>query len=262
MKFNLTTVTKGMKSGWDKNGQIVLAVVAAGSAIGAVISAIKAGPKAASIKEEQAAKLEDLMERLKEKEINSEGFKKEQHSINIEAVKGCVVTYIPTAALLGISIGATACGYQVSIGKQAMLLGAYKALENRNGELEKKARELLGDEKFEAIENSIVQDTWSGRYFHSTPSKIRAAMIDASDDLGDSDQMSIAEIHDYISPSELVATECSENYGFISNDLNSNKMIPYSIGSAIKDDRSVTTFTLGNASLKPALLTGMDSCRW
>lgn len=289
-KLNMVGFKRGLRSAWNKNGQMVLAVTAAGTAIGAVVSAIKAGPKATAIKEERAEKLNELTEKLQEKEINQEEFKKEQRAINWQAAKEYACTYGTTAALLAISVGATACGYKVSIGKQAVLLGAYKALETRNGELTEKVKEVLGEKKFNALENDIIKDhiknsdidpemlkdpdpdakapyaytfwdAYNGRPFRATRSQVEQGMLKASRYLYGRDTITVNQIHEFIGGDQvgLVPSDSGESHGFISNDLDSDCLIPYSIEPIQVDgyENAMLALKLGKFGRRPALL-GFD----
>lgn len=289
MKINFNSFKNGLKTGWNKNGQAILAVVAAGSAIGAVIEAVKAGPKAASIKEERAAKLEELTKSLQDKNIETDHFKKEQRKLNWEAAKQYALTYGTTAALLAISVGCTAFGYKVSIGKQAVLLGAYKALELKNEELTDKVKEIVGEKKFKEIKNGIVKDhiengdvskipanetpvdengkpigpvhygcwdDYCGREFGPlTLTQIDIGMQKASRYCYGRDSITVNQIYEMLGGSiiGLRPTGAGERHGFISNDLDADCMIPYHTEAIMVDGRDEPAIAL-IFDKEPALL--------
>lgn len=264
-KMTWKRVQKLCKQKWNKYGQTGLAVVAGITAIGAVVSAIKAAPKAAKIKEDREAAMEEATECLKNGDISQEDFKKTQRDVNIQAAKEYALNYGMTAVFLTLNLGVTAIGYKISIGKQAALLGAYKALEVKHEELLEKAKEVVGEKKLDAIKSEIVKDhikeadidtskikepeyevgsdgnpvnkpydypcwdDYSGRPFMMNTTKIDIAMQKASRYCYGNESITVNEIYEYLGGEAvgLHPTGAGKNHGFISNDLNGDCMIPY-----------------------------------
>ena len=262
--FNLKKAGRYLRAGWNKNNQKILAVVAGACAIGAVVEAIRATPKANQIAEARRDELEDLSIRLQEEEINSEEHQKLVKETNFRAAKEFALCYGTTMCLLILSVGSTACNYKISIGKQAALLGAYKALEAKSGELIEKTKEIVGEKKFDEIKTGVVKDhldkaeipasikppeyekdadgnflakqymypCWedeSGRPFMSSVSTIDTAMRKASARCFARDSITLNEIYEILDPNGvyLYPNGFGETHGFISSQLNSEKLIPY-----------------------------------
>lgn len=146
------------KIGWNKHGQLILAVTSGVAAITATVLAFRAGEKAVEIKETRRDRLEDATIQLQNGEISQQDFEKEQRDANIEAVKGFFVYCGPAVAFVTVSIVSTAFGYKISIGKQAAALAALKIADSKRGELEAKAKEVIGEKKFEQIKDGILSD--------------------------------------------------------------------------------------------------------
>lgn len=261
---NFKKMGLSLKKGWAKNNQMVLAVMAGACAVGAVIEAIRATPKATKIKEDRKDQIDTLTIDLQDGEISQEEYKKGVKDANFQAAKEYALCYGTTAALLILSVGSTACNYKISIGKQAALLGAYKALEGKHEEFVEKAKELLGENKVDEIKTSIVKDKientkmpdsikdpvydkdadgnyltkpymypcwedWSGRPFMSSASKIEAAMIKASARAYSNGLITMNQIYDLLDPTheQLPPNKDGDQDGFLDSDLNSEKMLPY-----------------------------------
>lgn len=147
-----------VKRGWNKNGQLILAVTAGVSAITAVVLAFKGGEKVMDVKAEYDVKMCKATEDLQNGYITQEDFEKTRKDATIEKVKGFTVCYGPAIAFVTVSIVSTAFGYKISIGKQAAALAALKIAESKRGELEAKAKEIVGEKKFEEIKKGILTD--------------------------------------------------------------------------------------------------------
>ena len=262
--FSLKGLGKKAKLGWSKNNQKILALIAGACAIGAVFEAVRATPKALAIKEARKEDLEKLTENLQIEKITKEEFQKKQWEINLQSAKEYACCYGTTVCLLILSVGSTACNYKISIGKQAALLGAYKALESRSNEFIEKAKEVVGDKKFDEIKTSVVKDhidkaeipegikapeyekdadgnflakqymypCWedeSGRPFMNSVSGIDIAMRKASAKCFSRDSITLNEIYELLDPNGvyLYPNGFGETHGFISSQLNSEKLIPY-----------------------------------
>lgn len=263
-KFTFKRFGKSFKTCWSKNNQKILAILAGACAVGAVVEAIRATPKATQIAQERRDELDSLAMDLQDGEISSEDYQKKQREANWKAAKEYALCYGTTAALLILSVGSTACNYRVSIGKQAALIGAYKALEAKSSEIIEKTREIVGDKKFEEIKTSVVKDhidnakipdtikapeyekdadgnflakqymypCWedqSGRPFMSSVSQIDVALRKASGICYSRGEITLNEIFELLDPNSMYLTPNSfgERNGFVDGDLNSDKMIPY-----------------------------------
>lgn len=277
--FNLKKAGRYLKTGWNKNNQKILAVVAGACAIGAVVEAIRATPKATRISEARRCDLEDLALKLQEEEISVAEHQKQTREVNFRAAKEFALCYGTTMCMLALSLGSTACNYKISIGKQAMLMGAYKALEAKSGEFADKVKEVVGDKKLEEIKTGIVKDhldkaeipdtikapeyekdadgnflakqymypCWedkTGRPFMSSVTAIDIAMRKASARCYSRDTISLNEIFELLDPNGvyLPPNDYGEKYGFISQDLNSEKTLPYHTKAVDRDgfDHSFT----------------------
>lgn len=265
--INFRKVGRSLKTCWNKNNQVILAVVAGTCAVGAVFESGKATLKATKIHEERKEKIDKLTIRLQEGKISASDYKAKTRAVNFRAAKEYALTYGTTCALLALSLGSTACNYKISIGKQAALLGAYKALELTSGEFSDKVKEVVGDKKFDEIRHGIIKDQldkaeipdtikppeyekdadgnflakqylypcWdaqSGRPFMGSVSAIDTAMAKASNICIDRNESQITfnEIYELLDPTGiyLPANDFGETYGYLASDLKNNGYrIPY-----------------------------------
>ena len=236
---------------------MILACVAAGSAVAAVVSAVKAGPEAVRIQEARKVELERL---AKEKKDEKE-YKKDKLYVNFETGKAYALCFAPTAGFLLLCLGSIGYGYKISAAKYATLLGAYKTLQGKHTELEKKAREVIGDKKVDNIKKLIVSDhlqetdmpegiewvseedwekdrqgnviaknyptpcfdDWGKRIFPATRSKIEKAMIKYSQRLlnGWSEFVNVTMIYRELDPEGkyLPISVATDEYGWTEDDL-------------------------------------------
>ena len=255
-KFNLKSVGRGMKKGWDKNGQLICALVAAGCTVAAVVEAVKVGPVAVKIKEERQNELDILTADLQDGEISQEEYKKQVKETNVEAAKEYAYAFAPTAGFLMVSLASTAFGYKISMGKQAMLLAGYKALEYKSDQFIAKTKEIVGEKKLDEIKTAVIKDDiekadipdsikapeyekdkdgnflakaymypcWDsefGRPFMNSVSGIDMAMTKAATYCYSHEQISLSKIFEYLDPSGtyLKPTDRSDQYGFRDSDL-------------------------------------------
>lgn len=262
--FDFKQVGRKFKRGWDKNGQLVCAIVAAGCAVAAVVEAVKVGPAASRIMEQHKADTDFLTTELQDGDISQEEFKKKTRETHIQAAKEYACVIWPTAGLLALSVASTAFGYKISIGKQAALLGAYKALELKSDEFMSKAKDVIGEKKFDQVQTAVVKDhiagadipegikapeyekdadgnflakqylypCWedqSGRPFMSSVSQIDTAMRKASAMCYSRGEICLNDIYEMLDPNGLYLSKngFGETHGFIDKDLNMEKMIPY-----------------------------------
>lgn len=291
--INMGKVGRQLKNCWSKNNQKVLAVMAGACAIGAVIEAIRATPKASKIMEERKDALDTLTMDLQDGEVSAEEFKKTQTDINFRAAKDYALCYGTTMCLLMLSVGSTACNYKISIGKQAALLGAYKALESKSGVFVEKAKEVVGEKKFDEIKTAVVKDqiskadipdsikapeyekdadgnflakqymypcwdSYTGRPFMGSVSQIDVAMRKAANICLDRNEgmITIGEINELLDPNGVYLKRSSsgETYGFIAKDIKDNNYsIPYKT-KAIDVDGYDHSFTAVIYTLEPARL--------
>lgn len=263
-KINVKSLGKHLKTGWNKNNQKVLACLTILTGGLAIIEAVKATPKAMVIREGRKSDIDVATKELQDGTITQEEFRKKTLHINLMTAKEYACCYGTTACLFILSAGSTAFNYKISIGKQAALLGAYKALEARSGEFMDKAKEVVGEKKIDAIKTSVVKDhlnqaeipegikapeyekdadgnflakqymypCWedeSGRPFMSSVSTIDTAMRKASARCFSRDSITLNEIYEFLDPNGmyLFPNGFGETHGFISSQLNSDKLIPY-----------------------------------
>ena len=274
--FNLKKAGRYLRAGWNKNNQKILAVVAGACAIGAVVEAIRATPKANQIAEARRDELEDLSIRLQEEEINSEEHQKLVKETNFRAAKEFALCYGTTMCLLILSVGSTACNYKISIGKQAALLGAYKALEAKSDEIMAKAKDIVGEKKVNEIKSAVVKDHLDKaeipehikaeeyaydkdgkpeakpyRYpcwledtedaFTSNVSEIEQCMTRASSICFANDAITMNQIYELLDPSgrDLRPSRYGATHGFLSSDLDRHvKQIPYHLVPVFKEGYS------------------------
>lgn len=291
--FSFARFKNGLKIGWQKHNQKVLAIMAGGFAIAAVVEAVKAGPKASEIKKERNEAIDEITNQLQTEQITKEEFSKKRNEINFQACKEYAITFGTTACLLALSLGSTAVGYKVSIGKQAALLGAYKALEYKSDELIEKAKEVVGEKKVTAIKDAVTKkhideadlpenikraeyekdkdgnavakpydypcwDDISGRPFLSTVTKIDQAMTRISQKCMNWGSVSMNDIYYELGGDAigLPNNSIGESHGFVARDL-IDGLLPYETTSIMKDGYDCP-LTVLRFRKEPVLLVGED----
>lgn len=259
VKFNWKSFGRKLKTGWSKNNQMVLAVIAGTCAIAAVVDAVRKSKKVIEITEERRDKLDDLTEELRDEVITRDEFRKKQFEVNCMSAKEYALCYGSTLCLLLLSVGSTACNYKISIGKQAALLGAYKALELKSSEFSDKVKDLVGEKKFNEIKTAVTKDNiarteipedikapeyekdadgnfltkaymypcWedqTGRPFMSSSSSISMAMSKAAVYCFNNGRISLNKICEFLDPNGVYLPPCTygEMFGFRDSDLVSN----------------------------------------
>lgn len=247
-KLNIGRIGKSLRRGLGKNNQKILALMAMGCAIGAVVEAIRARKKANAISEVKKESLENLTTELKEGTITTEEYQNKQKEVNWRAAKEYALCYGTSAALLILSLGSSAIGYKVSIGKQAALLGAYKALELKSDEFMNKTKEVLGEERFDEIKSKVVEDRignaittnlsfegcWedgTGRPFPGNETMIRQGLIKAVEICKEKGEVSLNQIGSILDPSGRWLPPCDlGRNGFVIMDLvDEFSRLPYRI---------------------------------
>lgn len=290
LKRMLKKAGRKVKLKWNKHGQLIMTGVTITTAFGAVVSAIKNAGKAVEIKENHEDMMNLLTDKLQQGELTQKEFEKERREENISMIKEYVICYGPSFVLLALCSGSTVLNYKVAIGKQAALLAAYKLSESRKGEIEAKARELLGDKKYEEITTAITKDHMDNTqipedikdpkyetdengdfvpkvyphgcwlddtmaYFLAKTSEIKPMMNEISDRIFCNDSITMNEVYDILDPSGkyLRKSKYGATHGFIASDLDKNKVLPYRI-EPIYVDGYDQPFSCLKFEKQPALL--------
>ena len=187
--------------------------LAVGSAIGSVVLAVKATPKAIILLEER------------EREVAS--VKKDEGGVKVlqlkelskkEIVKTTWKCYIPTAATLSLSIFCIIMAHRTHARKNAALAAALSVSEQALQTFTKKSIERIGEKKTEEIKAAAIEETvannpptdyntehtgkgdvlfylpMNGRYFYSDIESVRKAINDFNFDLRDEMEKSLNEL--------------------------------------------------------------------
>lgn len=189
MKFKASNIGKSIKSFTKKHGSdilIGLGIISGGTAI---VTAVKATPKAVIL----------LEEREEELETDKLDF--------IETVKTAWRCYIPTAVAEAFSIAFLICAATNNNKHTAALSTAYALSENAFREYRNKIVDTIGEKKEKEVRDEIAKDrirenpptsseaivsssgdqlcfdSLSARYFHSNSEKIRRAVNKVNDDM-------------------------------------------------------------------------------
>lgn len=178
-KFNLTEVTKNMKTSVEKHTPEILMGFGIAGMLSTTILAVKATPKAIKLIEEK-----------------KEETGKDKLSV-VDTVKTTWKCYIPAAIIATVSTGCLIGSSKVSLKRNAVLATAYKIAENTHKEYRDKVIETIGEKKEQLIKdkvakhkveknpvgnceviitdmgNTLCYDTISGRYFKTDINKIK-----------------------------------------------------------------------------------------
>ena len=299
MKINdlLKKARKHMKTGWGKHGQLIMTCVTIGAACGAVYEAVKASKKSVEIKEEREERLELVSKKLQDGEITEEEAEKQKRETNFETVKDYAVLYSKTGVLLTVAVGSTILNYREALKTQAGMLAAYKLLETKKDEIEKKTKDIVGEKKYESIKSAIVKDhleaadvpdsikepeyevdkdgnqiakpydypCWFdalGQSFTSNTTKIRDRMSEAATVCKRNGSITINEIAEILGGEEvgLRDSQLGENHGFIASQLVDNySQLPYDTEPVMKSGYN-HSFIAIKFDEDPVLLAGYDCC--
>ena len=290
LKRFLKRAGRKVKLKWNKHGQLVMTGLTIGTVIGAVVDAVRKSGKAVEIKEEREDRMNLLTDKLQDGDITQDEFEKERRQVNIDTAKEYVICYGSTFVLLAVCVGSTVLNYKVALGKQATLLAAYKLAESQKGEIESKARELLGDKKYEEITTAITKDHMDNTpvpegikdpeyetdedgnfvprvyphgcwledtmaYFIAKTSEIGPMMNEISDKCYSNNSITMNEVYEILDPSGkyLRKSAYGATHGFIASDLDNHKKIPYSV-EPIYVDGYEQPFSCLKFDKQPALL--------
>ena len=176
--------------------------LAVGSAIGSVVLAVRATPKAIILLEEKKELKAECEENLTKKEV----------------VKTTWKCYIPTAATLSLSIFCIIMAHRTHVRKNAALAAALSVSEQALQTFTKKSIERIGEKKTEEIKAAAIEETvannpptdyntehtgkgdvlfylpMNGRYFYSDIESVRKAINDFNFDLRDEMEKSLNEL--------------------------------------------------------------------
>lgn len=191
---HLWTVTKNAAV---KNAPVIFTGVGIGGFVTTVVMACKATPKATIMLEEYRRKLaEENPDRAETTYADGEPFMQIVELTPIETVKAVAPAYWPSAAVGVLTITFFILANTVSSRRHAALLAAYELSENTLKEYQSKVIERYGQEEHKKIREEVAQkrlgvspasseviisndtdmlcqDEISGRYFYSSPEKLK-----------------------------------------------------------------------------------------
>lgn len=191
----ITPAAHGLSRLWQaagKHAPMILTFVAAGSAISATVSAVRATPKA-----------EILLEQKRKQIAREEEIPVEEVDLTLQEIIGTTwKCYVPTAAFLTVSLGCMFGAAHINNQRQLGWAALYSAAKKASDAYERQVIEHIGPKKNEEIRRKVVQeelrrnpaskadviatgkgpylcyDTMSGRYFMSDIETIRRVVND------------------------------------------------------------------------------------
>lgn len=196
----IVPVTKGVQGLWQaagKHAPMILTVVAAGGAISSVVMAVRATPKAMILmeqKKKQIAKEHDIP--LEEVDLTLQ-----------ETVQAAGKCYIPSMALMAVSIGCMFGAAHINNQRQLGWAALYSATKKASEAYERQVIEHVGKEQNDQIRQKVVEqdlkdhpvskchvvetgrgpylcyDTVSGRYFMGDIENIRRVVNDLNQNM-------------------------------------------------------------------------------
>lgn len=186
----IVPATKGIQTLWHSAGKhapVILTVVAAGSAISSVVSAVKATPRAMV-----------LLEQKKKQVAKEEKMQLEEVVLTpTEVIKTTWKCYMPSAAMLTISVGCMFGAAHINAQRELGWAALYSATKKASDAYEKKVIERIGEKENAEIHQEVIKqelkdhpvsraevvttgagsylvyDTLSGRYFMSDINEIQ-----------------------------------------------------------------------------------------
>lgn len=206
MDFDFRKAKITAKNFLKENNTKFMVFIAASSTVMAVYSALKAGPKFEEIRKKRREEVEVLKARRVTPGLSESDYRKERAVTELIFLRDSVKVLWPSGAFTAISLYASAKGYKMSLARETALRMAYTGSEVALSELRDKAKEIIGENKLEKVQDEIVKDhieeacvdesvkrtddpldndypcfdEWSGRYFKSTRQKIEKALLRAS----------------------------------------------------------------------------------
>lgn len=166
--FKLSAVKDGAiklfnKSSWEvkKHSPEICLVIGIAGAVAAVVTAIKATPKAEVVVDELKARMENV--HAKEdagktddgSEYTHEDAKKDTLTIYIQQGIKLVKAYAPSIIFLGCSIAAQVCGYKTLANRLALAGAAYAALDDKFKAYRGRVSEAVGEEKEKELYSGV-----------------------------------------------------------------------------------------------------------
>lgn len=205
-----TKFLAAVRSGMSKHGSHVLFGMGVAGAVGTVIMAVKATPKALTLLDKE---LENRGETCQIEEIPG--------SLTVkDKVKLTWKCYIPTAISGGLSIACLVCSHTMDTKRNAALATACALTESALKEYQSKVVEVVGEKQERAVRDAIAKDqvertpienrevvitkkgdmlcfdSISGRYFKSDYEQIRRSMNDLNSRLTHEMYISLNEMYD------------------------------------------------------------------
>lgn len=201
-KVKPAAIAKGVKAAMKKHSPEILTGIGIAGMISATVMAVKATPKALSIKEK----------------VKAETTGEEKPKEKVKAVMQCYKPYIPATIVGAASIGCLVGASATNLRRNAALATAYTLSETTLREYQEKVVETIGEKKEKAVReavikdkldgspvrdvvitekggNTICYDVLSGRYFKSDRDKIMHAMNELNRRMRDENNISLNEFY-------------------------------------------------------------------
>lgn len=147
----IAPVTNGVKSVWNaagKHAPTLLIIVAGGSAISSVVSAVKATPKALV-----------LLEQKKKQIAHDEDIPLEEVELTVpEVIKTTWKCYAPSAVLLFLSLGCMAGSAHISAQRELGWAALYSATKKASDAYERQVVNRIGSKENDEIKNEVYKE--------------------------------------------------------------------------------------------------------
>lgn len=221
MKLNLSKMVHSAKRTLAKHSPEILTGIGIAGMITAVVTAVKATPKAVKLIDDEIKNRTES--NTPDEEGNIDGLVKTENESYKLPVKDTVKTawkcYIPTAVTIAASTACVVGGSSVNLRRNAALATAYSLSETALKEFKEKTAEIVGEDKEREIKDAVAKgkieknpprtsevvftgtgkvlcyDSITGRYFKSDKETIRKAVNDLNMRLRDEMYVSLNDFY-------------------------------------------------------------------
>lgn len=130
--------------------------------VGSLVAVSKASTKAEKIMKKHDNDMNTLkrvLDQYKGEKYSDEDYKKDQKIINAKTAKEMIVAYLPTFALITLSVGCILCSYGIIKKRHLALIAAYNGLQESFKDYRKRVIEEHGEEKDRMYKLGIKEET-------------------------------------------------------------------------------------------------------
>lgn len=217
----------------DKSPEL-LSITAIGGLIATARKAYKCRPKCDEIINAKKKELENI----------AQNDTKARRKVYLEGAKELAPVVAPMIIMGAITIGAIVFANRINKKRLIAITTAYNLAEGSLKDLQNKMTETLGENKVRDIKDKIMKDkvdknlpeqkeldeldvkngttlcfdSYSGRYFKSSPLKLDRAILDVSSQVMREMYVTLNEFYDILDTPDLPPAECGRDIGWRSED--------------------------------------------